>query len=159
MLAYSVQNILWFLVNSRLTTFAACIRLNHTVDYPTSHTASHLAGERIAFNFTDATTVMLDNQHKWWIPQETEWIYVLFNLRRTMHKIVVPELVVVILDQLDESDEKAPWVWSVHNQSFKQHPDSKTDTQFINKLIINKNCAKKPIIINCSRTNKPLVAL
>ena len=44
------------------------------------------------------------------------------DLLSTMGEVVGPEVVSWVLDQLNESDEQAPWVWSVHNQPFQQDP-------------------------------------
>ena len=34
---------------------------------------------------------------------------------------MVPEFEGRVLDELDEGDEEAPWVWSVHDQALQQH--------------------------------------
>ena len=44
------------------------------------------------------------------------------NLLRTVSEVVSPEVVAWILDQLDECDQQAPGVWSVHNQTLQQYP-------------------------------------
>lgn len=46
----------------------------------------------------------------------------LLNLGRTVHKFMVPEFVCRILDEFNERDEQAPWVWSVHNKPLQQNP-------------------------------------
>ncbi len=38
-----------------------------------------------------------------------------------MNKLVFPEIIGGILDQLNERDEQSPWVWSIHNQPLQQH--------------------------------------
>lgn len=43
------------------------------------------------------------------------------NLLRTVSEIVSPEVIARILDQLDEGDEQAPGVRSVHNQTLQQY--------------------------------------
>ena len=45
----------------------------------------------------------------------------LFNLRRAMNEIMIPELVRRILYEFDESDQQAPWMRSVYDQTFKQY--------------------------------------
>ena len=39
-----------------------------------------------------------------------------------MHKLMVPELKLRVLDELNERDEKSPGVRSVYNQSLQQDP-------------------------------------
>ena len=39
-----------------------------------------------------------------------------------MDKLVSPELVLMVFNQLDEGDEKPPRVGSVHYQSLQQNP-------------------------------------
>lgn len=46
--------------------------------------------------------------------------HLLFNLRRTVDKLVRPELVRWILDKLDEGDEKTPRMGSVHDQPLEK---------------------------------------
>ena len=38
-----------------------------------------------------------------------------------MHKIVVPELIVVVFDKLNECDEQTPRMRSVYDKSFQKH--------------------------------------
>ena len=45
-----------------------------------------------------------------------------------MHKLVFPEVVGGVLDELNEGDEQAPGVRSVHNQSLQQDPDREGHT-------------------------------
>ena len=45
----------------------------------------------------------------------------LFNLGCTVDKVVFPEVVARVLDQLDEGDEQSPGVRSVHNQTLQQN--------------------------------------
>ena len=40
-----------------------------------------------------------------------------------MNKIMVPKLVIVVLDKLNESNEKTPGMRSVNYQSFKKNPE------------------------------------
>ena len=44
------------------------------------------------------------------------------DLWGAVHELVGPELERGVLDQLDEGDQQAPWVGSVHNQPLQQHP-------------------------------------
>lgn len=37
-----------------------------------------------------------------------------------MYKVMLPEVVGLVLDELDESDEQPPWVRAVHNQTLQQ---------------------------------------
>lgn len=37
-----------------------------------------------------------------------------------MNKVVIPELVRGIFDELDECDEQTPWMRSIHNQTLEQ---------------------------------------
>ena len=39
-----------------------------------------------------------------------------------MDELVRPKLVLMILDELNESDEKSPWMRPVYNQSLQQNP-------------------------------------
>ena len=39
-----------------------------------------------------------------------------------MNKLVRPKLVLVVLDKLDECDQKTPWMRSVNDQSLQQNP-------------------------------------
>lgn len=39
-----------------------------------------------------------------------------------MHKLVIPELVYRVLDKLDEGDQEAPWVRSVHDEPLQKDP-------------------------------------
>ena len=45
----------------------------------------------------------------------------LFNLGCTVDKVVFPEVVARVLDQLNEGDEQSPGVRSVHNQTLQQN--------------------------------------
>ena len=47
-----------------------------------------------------------------------------------------PELEGGVLDQLDEGDEQAPGVWSVHNQPLQQHPAIEKLTP--NRMVLGK---------------------
>ena len=38
-----------------------------------------------------------------------------------MHKLMLPEVVRRVLDELYECDEESPWVGPVHNQSLQQN--------------------------------------
>lgn len=40
-----------------------------------------------------------------------------------MNKLVRPKLVLVVLDKLDECDQKTPWMRSVNDQSLQQNPE------------------------------------
>lgn len=42
------------------------------------------------------------------------------NLLSTVSEVIRPEIVSGVLDQLNEGDEQAPWVWPVHNQPLQQ---------------------------------------
>ena len=63
---------------------------------------------------TDRTTIIsvLLILHRFYNP--------LFNLGCTVDKVVFPEVVAGVLDQLDEGDEQPPGVRSVHNQTLQQ---------------------------------------
>ena len=50
----------------------------------------------------------------------------LFNLRCTVDKVVLPEVVVGVLDELNEGDEQSPRMGSVHYQPLQQHPTQGT---------------------------------
>ena len=39
-----------------------------------------------------------------------------------MSEVICPEVVSWVLDQLNESDQQAPWMRPIHNQSLQQHP-------------------------------------
>ena len=54
-------------------------------------------------------------------------VHVLFYLWRTVHKIVRPELVLMILNELDECNQQSPRMRSVYNKSFQQHSDEKDE--------------------------------
>lgn len=45
----------------------------------------------------------------------------LFNLWRTVNKVVCPKVVTGVFDEFNEGDEKSPGVWPIHNQSLQQH--------------------------------------
>ena len=47
------------------------------------------------------------------------------DLWGAVHELVGPELEGGVLDQLDEGDQQAPWVGSVHNQPLQQHPEQR----------------------------------
>lgn len=50
-----------------------------------------------------------------------------------MNKLVRPKLVLVVLDKLDECDQKTPWMRSVNDQSLQQNPEeNKGDKTFCN---------------------------
>ena len=51
---------------------------------------------------------------------EARFYHPLFNLGCTVDKVVFPEVVAGVLDQLDEGDEQPPGVRSVHNQTLQQ---------------------------------------
>lgn len=38
-----------------------------------------------------------------------------------MDKVMIPELVHWVLDQIDERYQQTPWMWPVDNQSFQQN--------------------------------------
>ena len=44
----------------------------------------------------------------------------LFDLWSTVDKLVLPEVVGGVLDELNEGNEQAPWMWPVDYQSLKQ---------------------------------------
>lgn len=44
-----------------------------------------------------------------------------FDFWSTVHEIVIPEFVVVVFDELNECDEKTPWMRTVHDESFQEH--------------------------------------
>ena len=46
---------------------------------------------------------------------------------------MAPEFVVVILDELNEGDQKPPWMRSVYNQPFQQH--SEKQCTVMNKIL------------------------
>ena len=48
--------------------------------------------------------------------------YLLFNLGCTVHKVVFPEVVMRVLDELNECDQQSPRVRPIYYQSLKQHP-------------------------------------
>lgn len=52
-------------------------------------------------------------------------LYLLFNLGGAVDELVRPKLVLMILDKLDEGDEKTPRVRPVHNQPLQQNPNKK----------------------------------
>ena len=43
------------------------------------------------------------------------------NLLRTVSKVISPEVIAWILDQLNEGNQQTPGVWSVHNQTLQQY--------------------------------------
>lgn len=46
----------------------------------------------------------------------------LFDFRSTMDKLVIPELVYRVLDEVDERDQKAPRVRTVHDEALEEDP-------------------------------------
>lgn len=48
--------------------------------------------------------------------------YLLLYLWCTVHKLMIPELELGVLDKLNEGDEEPPGVRSVHYQSLQQNP-------------------------------------
>lgn len=38
-----------------------------------------------------------------------------------MYKLVAPELEVGVLDKFNERNQKTPWMWTIHNQSFQKY--------------------------------------
>jgi hypothetical protein len=46
----------------------------------------------------------------------------ILNIRGTLDKAVLPEMVLIVLKQLNKRHQKSPWLWTAHNQSLKQHP-------------------------------------
>lgn len=46
-----------------------------------------------------------------------------------MHKLVVPEAVEGVLDELDEGDQQPPGVRAVDNQTLQEHPDQDSTGQ------------------------------
>lgn len=59
------------------------------------------------------------------------------NLLRTVSEVISPEVVAWILDQLNEGDQQAPGVWSVHNQTLQQH----TGDLLLNNLLHKCSCS------------------
>ena len=55
----------------------------------------------------------------------------LFNLGCTVNKVVFPEVVGGVLDQLNEGDEQAPGMRSVHNQTRQQDTAEEEDRQLV----------------------------
>lgn len=53
---------------------------------------------------------------------KTTTVNLLLNLWCAVHKLVAPELVHGVLDQLDEGDEETPRVRAVDDQPLEQHP-------------------------------------
>ena len=50
-----------------------------------------------------------------------------------MNKLVRPKLVLVVLDKLDECDQKTPWMRPINDQSLQQNPEeNKRDKTFCN---------------------------
>ena len=45
--------------------------------------------------------------------------YSLLNLRRAVHKLMVPELELWVADHLNEGDEQPPRMWTVDYESFQ----------------------------------------
>ena len=48
-----------------------------------------------------------------------------------MNKVVFPEVVGGVLDQLDEGDEQPPGMRSVHNQTLQQNTAEEEDRQLV----------------------------
>lgn len=55
-----------------------------------------------------------------------------------MHKLMVPELKLRVLDELNERDEKSPGVRSVYNQSLQQHPETIKDLHYIKFFLFHQ---------------------
>lgn len=46
----------------------------------------------------------------------------LFNLWRTSHEFMAPELERWVLDEVNEGYQETPWVWTIHNEALQQDP-------------------------------------
>ena len=52
---------------------------------------------------------------------DEEGMNLLLDFRCAVHKLMAPELKVVVADELDECDEESPRMGSVHDQTLQQH--------------------------------------
>ena len=53
----------------------------------------------------------------------------LLDLRSAVHKLVVPEAVEGVLDELNEGDQQPPGVRAVDDQTLQEHPDQDSTGQ------------------------------
>lgn len=79
-----------------------------TTDLPYS---DHLYGKRALF----------EKEHK----QGHSSLDLLFNFGGAVDKLMRPKLVLMILDELDEGDQKTPWMRPIHYQALQQNPVDK----------------------------------
>ena len=63
-----------------------------------------------------------------------------------MHKLVIPELVHRILNQLDESDQQTPRMWPVDNQALHQHTGNLLLEERIRRISLHPSVVHNPSI-------------
>lgn len=58
---------------------------------------------------------------KWMVNRCNRLKCILFNFWCTVNEIMIPKFVDWILDEFDECNQQAPWMWTIHDQTFQEN--------------------------------------